>query len=290
MQRLRLPHQIGHEVDDRTKHVGDVGHPAAHGGARQVDAVPAEDAFQAMQRQMVGVLAGDDLGQQAGAGQALVDDRDRHRRDGDMVMTLRAGVLEADVLPDEQAGRLVIELLADVLAELLADFAATGTEPLRLGQACARLAARGRSLGSGLRPWPLRFLASPAASPACACSSAGGLSGAGVSAAVGHLGNEPRLVRIETFRLLAVQTAQQLIEAMTQAFTLVLRLLEGVEQFDDHGLQRRQDRRATAAGWSEVEGRAEVEASNVRVHVYETSTDAESFTTKSEKEKILRRQ
>ena len=130
----RAPHLIGHPLDQRLKHRGDVGHPAAHGRAGQVDAVPAEDAFQAMQRQMIRVLAGADLGQQARPRQALVDDRHRHRRDGDMVMTLRAGVLETHVLPDEQAGRLVIELLADLLAELRTDFAAARAEPLGFGQ------------------------------------------------------------------------------------------------------------------------------------------------------------
>jgi len=36
-------------------------------------------------------------------------------------------------------------------------------------------------------------------------------------------------MRIEAFRLGPVQTTQQLIEALLQPFTLVLRLLEGVE-------------------------------------------------------------
>jgi hypothetical protein len=49
-------------------------------------------------------------------------------------MTLGAGVLETHVLIHEQAGRLVIELLADVRAELLTHFAATGTQALSFGQ------------------------------------------------------------------------------------------------------------------------------------------------------------
>src|SRR5262249_60685915 len=74
------------------------------------------------------------LRQQAGTRQTFVDYCGRRRRDSDMVMTLSASVLEAHVLPDEQAGRLVIELLADLLAERLADFAAARTKTLRFGQ------------------------------------------------------------------------------------------------------------------------------------------------------------
>ncbi len=61
VQHLGQPRQLGHEVDHRAEHAGHVGHPRAHGRARQLDAVAAEDAFQAVQRQMVGVLAGHDL-------------------------------------------------------------------------------------------------------------------------------------------------------------------------------------------------------------------------------------
>ena len=114
-----------------------------------------------MQRQMIGVLRSNDLRQQPGARQALVDDGDRHRRRRDMIMTLRTGVLETHVLPDKQTGGLVIELFADVFAELLADFPAAGTQTLRfghkvlltaprqlLGQRFAAM-ARARWLGAG---------------------------------------------------------------------------------------------------------------------------------------------
>ena len=125
---LRAANERAHEQDDGAKHAGDVGHPIALGGASEIDAVPREDAFEAMQRQMVGVFASGDLGQKAGAGQSLVDDGDGDRSRGDMVMTLLAGVFEADVLADEKVGGLVIELLADLLAEFLTDDAAAGAE------------------------------------------------------------------------------------------------------------------------------------------------------------------
>src|SRR5215831_20286594 len=116
------------------KHPGDVSHPGAHGRARQVDAVAAEDAFEAVERQMVGVLAGRDLGQQPRAGQAFWDDRDRHVCRSDMVMTLGAGVLKADMHVHEQASGSVIELFAGFLAELLAQFAAAGAHTLGVAQ------------------------------------------------------------------------------------------------------------------------------------------------------------
>src|ERR1700687_3214901 len=87
---------------------------------------------------MIGVLARGDLRQQARSGQTFVDDGDRHVPDGDMVMTLRAGILETHVLADEQARRPIIELLADVLAELLAHVAAARTTSVRLGKRVLR--------------------------------------------------------------------------------------------------------------------------------------------------------
>ena len=53
------------------------------------------------------------------------------------IKTLRA----ADMLPDEQAGRLVVELFADVLGELGAHFTTARAQPLRLGQRVFETAA-----------------------------------------------------------------------------------------------------------------------------------------------------
>jgi len=49
-------------------------------------------------------------------------------------MTLAASILEADMLPDEQTGRFIIKLFADIFAELLADFAAARAQTLGFGQ------------------------------------------------------------------------------------------------------------------------------------------------------------
>ena len=69
---------------------------------------------------------------------------------------------------------------------------------------------------------------------------------------VGQLRKEPRLTRVEAFRLGPVEPTQQLVEALLQPFALALLLLERVEQFRNHGLQRRdvvrQGRREMAGG------------------------------------------
>ena len=68
-------------IDGLEQHRG-VGHPVAQGLAGEVDPVPREDVDLAVQRQVVGVLGGEHLGQQPGAGAALVDGlRRQHARD-----------------------------------------------------------------------------------------------------------------------------------------------------------------------------------------------------------------
>ena len=130
----------------RTNHVGDVGHPVAHGRTRQFHAVPADDAFQTIQRLMVRILAGGDVGQQAGSGDALVDDGHGNGSRSDMVMTLLASVLEANVLPDEQTGRLIIELLRARPRQ-------TSGRPRRSRDKAARLRARCAPGGGAANPW-----------------------------------------------------------------------------------------------------------------------------------------
>jgi hypothetical protein len=105
---------------------------------------------------MSGIFAGDDLGQQAGAGQSLVADGDRHGSRGDMVMTLGASVLETDVLAHQQTGRDVVELLADVFAEFLADGVAAGAQPCRFGRRVLHTLA-GQILGQRLAAMPLAW-------------------------------------------------------------------------------------------------------------------------------------
>ena len=67
---------------------------------------------------MIRVLRGDDLGEQPGAGPALFDRCRRPLGCDHRALARLAGVGEAHVLGDEQRGRLVVELLARLLADL----------------------------------------------------------------------------------------------------------------------------------------------------------------------------
>lgn len=55
---------VDHPPIDRRQQRGTISHPAAHRMARQFDADASEDSFQAIQRQMVGVLADRNVGEQ----------------------------------------------------------------------------------------------------------------------------------------------------------------------------------------------------------------------------------
>src|SRR3954471_9956215 len=77
---------------------------------------------------MIGVLAGGDVGQEARPGQTLVDDGDRRVADGDVIAALGTGVLETHMLVDEQTAGVIVELFADVFAELDADLVAARTD------------------------------------------------------------------------------------------------------------------------------------------------------------------
>ena len=51
---------------------------------------------------------------------------------GDVIVALSTRIIRANVLQDKQTRGLVVELLADILAEKLADFAAAGADTLDL--------------------------------------------------------------------------------------------------------------------------------------------------------------
>ena len=94
--------------------------------------MPSQDVFLAVQRQMIPVLAGDHLGQQARTGQALVNRLGRLGRDRHVLLTRWAGVLAPHELADEQRGWDILQLLADLLAERHPNLAAAGADPLLL--------------------------------------------------------------------------------------------------------------------------------------------------------------
>jgi len=112
----------------------DRAHPAAQGGTVQRDAVPFQDAFLAVQRQVVGILAGDDLRQQAWPRQSFVERLRQLGGGDDVFLAVPASVLHALVLDDEQRRRHPVELLAGLVADRAAWLAAAGAAALGLRQ------------------------------------------------------------------------------------------------------------------------------------------------------------
>ena len=78
-----------------------------------------EDPFEPVERQVIGVFAGQDVGQQPRTRQTLLDRLDRQRTDHHVALALRAGVLDACVLEHAEARRNVLELLADLFTDPL---------------------------------------------------------------------------------------------------------------------------------------------------------------------------
>ncbi len=97
---------------------GAVRDPVAQGLAGEIDVVPRENVHLAVQRQVIRILRRDHLGQEARARPALVDGLRRHRARDHVALARRARILEPHVLDDEQRGRLVVKLLARLLADL----------------------------------------------------------------------------------------------------------------------------------------------------------------------------
>ncbi len=85
---------------------------------------PAEDAFLAIQRQVIEILGDQHMGEQAGGRDALVDHMRRHRclHQG---FALGTGPLAADVTFDRKGARRVVQFLGDIFANAL-HLAATG--------------------------------------------------------------------------------------------------------------------------------------------------------------------
>lgn len=104
---------------------------------------PLKDGFQAVQRQMIGQFAGDDVRQQPRTGQAFFDGLGRFEGDLDVGFAVAlnaplaaglAGVFVADVLEHLKTGGHIFELFADLLADAAAELAAAGAELLLRGK------------------------------------------------------------------------------------------------------------------------------------------------------------
>ena len=108
-------------------------------GAINLKAVSLEDVLQAVERQIIGVLGGHDIRQQARTGQALVDGLRGFVRHGDVgilgvLFALFAGVFEAHVLDPLEAAGDVLDLPACFLADSFPRLAAAWTGLLIVGK------------------------------------------------------------------------------------------------------------------------------------------------------------
>lgn len=117
MQAVMLPQQFGQPVGQRLQRHEDAPDPPGQRRARQRHALARGDLLDPVQRQMVEILAGGDPCQQAGGGQAAINDGRRDQR-GRHRLAWTARILRTNMAMHEEARRLHVELLADVLANL----------------------------------------------------------------------------------------------------------------------------------------------------------------------------
>jgi hypothetical protein len=226
-----LPHQLGHPVDERLQQVGRGGDPAPEGGRGEVHPVPGEDAVLAVQRQVIGELRYDDVGEQAGSGEPLVDrlGRERGGRDrwGRVVgrvggpTTRGAGVGVPHPLDDEQGRRPVVEL-----------FARLGPDPDPKDAA-----ARARLLGLGqvdLDPLPGEVVGQR--SPTVPAPPTGRLidrRGRGCRRRLGRC----RAAARDPLGLAAVQPSGQVVDPVLLGLDRFAEVGDGDEQFPDHPVE-----------------------------------------------------
>ena len=126
---IRVDNRLGQHgflqcIDQRLQLHAGLADPLRQRRAWDRQAGTTEDLLLPIQRQVVSELGHHHMSQQAGGGDAFVDDLGRHRR-LDQCFALPTGPLAPHVLLDgEHAGR-VVQLLADVLADAL-ELAAAG--------------------------------------------------------------------------------------------------------------------------------------------------------------------
>ena len=91
-----------------------------------------KNPLQAIERQVIRVLARQHVRQQTRAWQALLDRLRRHRRGHHMTFAMRAGILQPHVLADKKRRRHVLQLLRDLFADALQRLLALLAGALRL--------------------------------------------------------------------------------------------------------------------------------------------------------------
>jgi len=128
-----LQHQGLLQLGQRLEHQSSVPDPVAQGAAREEHPVTYQDVFESIKREMVGELARNHEGDQAGAGDPTRNGLGRHWRTGHAVAALGASVLGQDVNLHLQPRRDEIEFAGLVFADECFGAAAAGAGFLVLG-------------------------------------------------------------------------------------------------------------------------------------------------------------
>ncbi len=117
MQNLALFEQQRQSIHQGLQRHAQLTDPLRQRRAGDRHALARADLLDPIQRQMIQVFLDQDPRMQAGSGQSTIDERggDRGRADG---FAVTAGILRANMAMNEEAGRLDIQLLADVFADL----------------------------------------------------------------------------------------------------------------------------------------------------------------------------
>jgi len=119
-------------ANERLQQDGSLLRPVAQSRGAQTNAVALQDLRLTVQGTVIRKLRHQDLGEQPRAGQTLLDRLRRYGCDGHVGLAAPAGVLEADVLADDERSGHVVKLLGDLLAHLLPLRAALRTGELGL--------------------------------------------------------------------------------------------------------------------------------------------------------------
>ena len=185
---------------------------------------------------MIHILVDDHRRQQPGAGQSARDGLGRLGGQYRRQVTVRAAVLEADMVDHLEGGRLVVELRRALLADLAA-FLATARAQAFDG--------RQVMLAAFVRQVRGQLLAAVAAPPSRGRPGRGVARGGRrvvvgrgrVGLAVQEGGEQGRLVGVPAFGARAIEAAQPLVQALAEVFVIPALRLEAGQQFADHRLE-----------------------------------------------------
>src|SRR5262249_55230883 len=122
--QVRLLERIlTHRTNERLGERCELGVPAAHRRAGEIDAVTPVDIFEAIERQMVLPALDDRVGEHAGTGEPFWDRQLRRLADEHLgrrvPLALLTKELRADDSRDDERGRPSLEYFADFLADSL---------------------------------------------------------------------------------------------------------------------------------------------------------------------------